>query len=152
MTKLLLILPLTIVMLSACDRGIYGTKEFRFPPGDTQKGEQVFVANNCLSCHLLEGYEEPARTTAREINPPIKLGGDIRRTVTYAELLTSIINPSHKLAKGYAPAKIQKNGESLMRNYNDVMTVTELADLVTFLETYYEFTPYEPGLYQGYYP
>lgn len=151
MTKLLLILPLTLALLSACERGVHGTREFRFPPGDTQKGEMVFNANHCLSCHLLEGYEE-AEPIAREINPPIKLGGDVRSTISYAELLTSIINPSHKLAKGYSPAKIQKDGESLMWNYNDVMSVTELIDLVTFLETYYEFTPYEPGLYQGYYP
>lgn len=39
-----------------------------------------------------------------------------------------------------------------MRNYNDVMTISELVDLVAFLETHYELNPYLRTEYRMYYP
>jgi hypothetical protein len=39
-----------------------------------------------------------------------------------------------------------------MRNYNDVMTVQELVDLVTFLQAEYELEPYPNMKYRHYYP
>ena len=57
----------------------------------------------------------------------IKLGGEVARIKTYGELVTSIINPSHKLAKGYPPEAVaSEEGQSKMKNYNDVMTVSQL--------------------------
>ena len=38
-----------------------------------------------------------------------------------------------------------------MTNYNDVMTVTQLADLVAFLQSHYELKDYEPTPYGPYY-
>ena len=34
-------------------------------------------------------------------------------------------------------------GEFLMRVYNDVMTIIQLIDVVTFLQSYYTLGPYE---------
>ena len=62
-------------------------------------------------------------------------------TTTYADLVTSIINPSHRLSAYYPRAKAEAGGESRMHNYNDVMTVQELVDIVSFLQTEYELTP-----------
>jgi L-cysteine S-thiosulfotransferase len=53
-------------------------------------------------------------------------------------LLTSVVNPSHRISRNLDQSQVRKNGESTMRNYNEVMTVSELIDVVTFLETKYE--------------
>lgn len=58
----------------------------------------------------------------------VKLGGKISGIKTYAELVTSVMNPSHKIAEGYPKSTFQVDGVSKMTNYNDVMTVSELAD------------------------
>lgn len=54
------------------------------------------------------------------------------RISTYGELVTSVINPSHKISKNYSDGPVESDGQSLMRNYNDVMTVAELTDIVAF--------------------
>jgi sulfur-oxidizing protein SoxX len=66
-------------------------------------------------------------------------------------LVTSIINPLHKIAKGYELDSITESGMSKMRNYNDIMTVTELVDLVTYLQPHYKVKPYEYTPYGRYY-
>lgn len=137
-------------LLAGCDSGAMSARGFSFPIGDIDKGEAVFLESNCLSCHVLKGVDDP--TIVKEIENPIKLGGGVNRAMTYAELLTSIINPSHKLAAGYERDKVLVEGKSMMRNYNDTMTVTELTNLVTFLETKYALKPYERSQYKLYYP
>ena len=79
----------------------------------------------------------------------IALGGVTRLVKTYGDLVTSIINPSHRYSIGYAAEEVKTDGESQMRLYNDEMTVTQLIDLVTFLQPHYEVdiyprTPYVP--------
>ncbi|MEH6909479.1 MAG: c-type cytochrome [Oceanicoccus sp.] len=138
------------VLLAGCDSGAMSARGFSFPIGDAEKGKTVFLESNCLSCHTIKGVEDPA--IAKQMENPIKLGGGVSRTMTYAELLTSVINPSHKVAEGYDRDKILAKGESVMRNYNDTMTVTDLTNLVTFLETKYDLKPYERSEYKIYYP
>jgi len=60
---------------------------------------------------------------------------------TDGRFVTSIINPSHKLAPGYPKERIVSGGISRMADYNDVMTVRQLVDLVAFLHSRYEFVP-----------
>ena len=60
------------------------------------------------------------------------------RVKTYGELVTSIINPSHKLAKGYPLDLVSNDGQSKMPVYNGFMTVQELIDIVIFLQPHYE--------------
>lgn len=140
----------TTFVLAGCDSGAMSARGFSFPIGDIDKGETVFLESNCLSCHVLKGVDDPS--IVKEMENPIKLGGGVNRTMTYAELLTSVINPSHKLAEGYERDQILTGGKSVMRNYNDTMTVTELTNLVTFLETKYALKPYERSEYKLYYP
>jgi len=75
----------------------------------------------------------------REMN--IALGGEVHRVSTYGELVTSVINPSHKLARGYGDDSTVGDGESKMKNYNDVLTVSELIDLVAYLQSKYSIRP-----------
>ncbi|WP_299020213.1 c-type cytochrome [uncultured Photobacterium sp.] len=122
--------------LTGCEQGPQG---FSLPPGDPTQGEQVFLNMQCLSCHTMEGYERPE---ASEDQLSVSIGGKVQSLKTYAELVTSVINPSHQIAKGYDVEKIQVSGESVMPIYNDVMTVDQLVDLITFLESKYELEPY----------
>ncbi|MCA9231605.1 MAG: hypothetical protein KDA57_13220 [Planctomycetales bacterium] len=80
----------------------------------------------------------------------VALGGKVSQIKTYGELVTSIINPSHRFAKGYTPGEVAVEGESKMTNYNDVMTVSQLIDLVAFLQAHYEIREYEPTHYPLY--
>ncbi len=52
--------------------------------------------------------------------------------------MTAIINPSHKLATGYAEEVVSDDGVSKMYVYNDHMTVQELIDIVMFLQPHYD--------------
>jgi hypothetical protein len=83
-------------------------------------------------------------------DPPfVELGGDVTKVKTYGDLVTSIINPSHKLAKGYPHDEVANNDESKMYNYNNFMTVQELIDIVMFLQPHYDVViPY--SAYPGY--
>ncbi|MBM7457154.1 mono/diheme cytochrome c family protein [Oceanisphaera litoralis] len=137
---LLFIVPLLALGLSGCDPSAKG---FSLPPGDIAQGEQVFKDMQCLSCHTMEGYERPEG----DWELSVALGGQVKSLKTYGELVTSVINPSHRLAKVTDMSTIQVDGKSVMPVYNNLMTVSELIDLVTFLESKYELEPYEPTVY-----
>ncbi|MGB5326414.1 MAG: hypothetical protein WBN40_13465 [Pseudomonadales bacterium] len=76
----------------------------------------------------------------------------MRNIKTYGELVTAIVNPSHKILQSFAPQHKGADGGSAMRNYNDVMTVTQLIDLVSFLQTQYQLKPFDRSRYRGYVP
>ncbi len=136
-------------ILIGCDFGPQSPKGFSLPEGNIDNGKQVFLSYQCLSCHQLSGLEAPAELN-KDPNIAVKLGGKSYKVKTYADLLTSVINPSHKIAKGYPIDTLQSEGISKMPSYNDIMTVTELVDLVTFLQSNYELIPYERSTYQFY--
>ena len=62
-------------------------------------------------------------------------------------------NPQqHRIAASLpADEYTTEEGESLMRNYNEVMTVQQLVDLVTYLKSEYELQPYPETRYYPYY-
>ena len=84
----------------------------------------------CDTCHSVSGRPELREGVDPEMN--VMLGGETTRIATYGELVTSIINPSHKLARGLPQEQVSDNGVSKMTNYNDALTVTQLIDLVAF--------------------
>lgn len=145
------LLPLLLI-LSAC--GLQDPKSasgFRLPDGDVKAGRTAFVQLRCHVCHQVEGIDvRPEGTGA--VSVPI--GGDTLRVKTYGDLVTSIINPSHRIAPGTDPASVAPGGRSLMENaqLNDVMTVRQLVDLVAFLQTTYRVLPPEPYPYGYVYP
>jgi len=93
----------------------------------------------CNQCHTIAGTELPAIPFSDPAY--IQLGGKIAMVKTYGDLVTSIINPSHRLAPGYAKEKVSDNGKSNMYTYNRHMTVQELIDLVAFLQSHYDVVP-----------
>ncbi len=132
-----------------CDLGPESPRGFSLPEGNSNEGKLVLLKYQCLACHNIEGLEPPIGL----VNNPkinVRLGGKLTKVKTYADLLTSVINPSHKLARGYKLDSIQQDGVSKMTNYNDVMTVSELVDLVTFLQSNYVLIPFRRENYQHY--
>lgn len=142
-------IAIVVVGLSGCDQGPRSGKGFTLPEGDAARGQETFVALQCHACHTVSGIELPE--IEADLEPRVRLGGEVDRISTYGELVTSIINPSHRLAKGYNPADVAIEGESKMVNYNDVMTVQQLIDLTTFLQSRYQLKPFEPSHYPMYY-
>ena len=135
--SVLAILLVGLVALYGCDREtMMSEKGFRLPDGDAQAGREAFLYMQCHQCHTIEGEQLPEIPGAEP--PYIVLGGKVTKVRTYGELVTSIINPSHKLARGYAEQVVAEDGESKMYIYNAHMTVQELTDIVMFLQPYYD--------------
>jgi hypothetical protein len=124
-------------------------KEFTLPPGDAERGQAAFVTFRCFDCHVVNGVDLPPGEEQGQVI--VKLGGEVDRLRDYGDLVTAIVNPSHRLAKGYTPSFVSDNGKSRMTVYNDVMTVSQLIDIVAFLQAHYELRPYEPTPYPDYY-
>lgn len=122
--------------MAACDAGPKSSMGFRLPDGDIEKGKTAFVELKCHLCHTVAGVELPPL----EVVPPVmvNLGGQVRNVKTYGDLVTSIINPSHRLAKGYKKELITADGKSRMTDYTEVMTVRQMINLVAFLQSQYE--------------
>ena len=133
---------LVVALAGACDGGRRSGRGLRLPDGDVERGRVAFVELGCPSCHEAEGV--PA---APDIQPPVivKLGGPVRRVETYGQLVTAIVNPSHRITSRYPREKVAIGDESRMENFNDRMTVAQLIDLVAFLQSKYELLP-EPVL------
>ena len=117
------------------------TAGFSLPPGDSSRGKEAFIKFQCSDCHTLTGMKDLRQGIKPLMTLP--LGGKTERVKTYEELVTSIINPSHVISPNFPGEKVSAAGRSKMPNYNSVMTVSELVDLVTFLQGQYELAPYE---------
>lgn len=141
MTKLMIttVLAASFIFCVACYKDPMSEKGVRLPDGDATAGRETFVYMQCNQCHTISGLELPPVALAAP--PYVELGGAVTRVKTYGELVTAIINPSHKLADGYPEDLVSENGESNMYVYNDYMTVQELIDLVMFLQPHYEVVP-----------
>ena len=138
---------LLAALLSGCERDYMSERGFALPEGDPVAGKETFLYMQCNECHTIKGMDLPRVPLA---DPPfVELGGDVTRVKTYGDLVTSIINPSHKLAEGYPLDEVSNAGESKMYNYNNFMTVQELIDVVMFLQPQYDVViPY--SAYPGY--
>lgn len=130
-----------VLMLSGCDEDrTMSERGFRLPEGDAMAGRETFLYMHCNQCHTISGEELP---TIPGFEPFVELGGSVTRVKTYGELVTAVINPSHKLADGYAEDLVSEDGKSKMYVYNGFMTVQELTDLVMFLQPHYDVVPPE---------
>ena len=135
----LMVIAALIAGMSGCARTPESAAGFRLPDGDAQAGRQDFIEMRCIQCHTVRGEVLP---TVPDADPPyVELGGDVTRVKTYGELVSAIINPSHKLASGYPEEMVSVDGVSNMYVYNDIMTVRQLTNLVVFLQPHYEVIP-----------
>ena len=137
------------IVALGCDMGPKSSRGFSLPDGNVERGRAAFVEFQCNACHKASGIDQLVSDDKPELT--VALGGKVSRIKSYGELVTSIINPSHRLAKGYPADAVQAEGQSKMKNYNDVMTVSQLIDLVAFLQSQYTLIEYEPTSYPYYY-
>jgi hypothetical protein len=124
-----------LICVSACDQDDRRQRATYLPEGDAAKGELYFVSLGCISCHSVIGAELPDPVEAGPVR--VLLGSRTGRRMSYGQLVTSIVNPSHRLSARYRKDEISQQGESLMTSYSDVLTVTQLTDLVAFLQAHY---------------
>jgi mono/diheme cytochrome c family protein len=141
-------LVLLTTLLAGC--GPKSPLGFSLPDGNSTRGRAAFVELHCTSCHEIEGQDLEYRNGPAHVT----LGGKTTRIKTEGELVTSIINPSHKLAPRYPEDQVAVNGQSIMSAayLNDVMTVQQLIDLVAFLQSTYQIAPPPVPAYWRVYP
>ena len=135
----LVLLFAVVAVLSGCDEDkTMSERGFRLPDGNAEAGREAFLYMHCNQCHMIKGEDLPP---VPGFEPYVELGGAVTRVKTYGELVTAIINPSHKLADGYAEEVVSVDGKSKMYVYNGFMTVQELTDIVMFLQPHYDVVP-----------
>ena len=129
------------ISLVACvpDSRTETQRGFRLPDGDAELGKQAFIGLACHRCHSVDGVELPEH----ELDAgglSLHLGGEIHYVKTYGDLLTSITNPEHLISEKYR-AILEANGNSDIRSampsFNQAMTVQQLIDIITFLDSRY---------------
>jgi len=133
---LMLILICGGVLLSSCNEQARG---FALPEGNIEQGKATYERLACNECHSISEVEWKGGSD----NLNIQLGGEVTSKKSYGDLVTSVINPSHKIAPRYKQnnaTETTESGHSKMKNYNEAMTVQELIDLVTFLQSEYNIS------------
>lgn len=128
-----------ILFLASCDLSPDSPHGFRLPDGDAEAGRIVFEEKQCSSCHIIEALPELREGVEPEMD--VRIGGMQTRIATQGELVSAVINPSHRIARGYRREPYVSAGETSMRTVNENLTVAELIDLVTFLQGEYEEFP-----------
>jgi L-cysteine S-thiosulfotransferase len=121
------------VLLLGCDN-LQSGRRLRLPKGSVENGKAAFIALNCTECHTVAGVELPKPTGKPD--EVVELGGSVPRLRTVGDLLTSIIHPTQSVSlrwKGAGKEPVQ----TPMPNVNDVMTVSQMVDLVRFLQPRY---------------
>lgn len=101
---------------------------FSLPEGDAKAGKTVFLNMKCYSCHTIEIPGEKL--------PPSRSKGAGPALTGYAALpkeylAESIIKPHTIVA---APGYALKEGRATMGEYNHLLSVQELIDIVAFLK------------------
>jgi len=140
---------LLILVLASCNIDPNSGRGFSLPEGSEDAGRTTFVELECNACHTVGDIERIAGREKLDID--IMLGGPVTAVKTYGDLVTSIINPSHKISRSYnKPGLVTGDDESNMIVYNEVMTVQQLVDLVTYLESNYQLAPVARTKYRGY--
>lgn len=147
--KILPLIGLSCVLLAGCSDGANSPRGFSLPQGDAANGKQVLLKYQCIDCHQIEGVEVDDDHRYL-LSQPVKLGGTSTKVKTYGELVTSIINPSHKLNPRLPVSLTSENGKSKMPTINNQLTVTELIDLTAYLQTKYKVEPYRMSEYRLY--
>jgi hypothetical protein len=126
-------LSLVVLIGTGCAPGQKSTRGFVFPEGDIARGKSTFVELGCTECHRVSGVTDLPLYEI-EANKVIVLGGEVRTTKTYGDLITAIIHPSEGVT---AIASGRTDADGGMPDVNDTMTVQQMLDLVTFLSPQY---------------
>ena len=124
-------------LVSACT--YYPTFGFPVEEGNIEDGQQAFIDLQCTRCHTVAGVDLPR--PAGSAPPMLELGGETSYLRAYSELVTSIINPDHRIADEYRERMERRAllplDSPMPAEYIDIMTVRQLIDIVAFLDSRY---------------
>ena len=128
------------IFLPACATHPDYASQFRFPInwGNIDEGKAAFIELECHQCHTVNGVQLPSFTGTSPVQ--LELGGELIYAKTYADLVTSIINPDHSISEKYLQSlpEDQRRVARTIMPFRDNMTVEQLIDIVTFLNSRYE--------------
>jgi mono/diheme cytochrome c family protein len=133
------------MLLAMFGAGCSAYSSFGFPveQGDIEAGEQVFIDYRCHRCHTVAGVALPE--IAGAASPRLELGGETSHVTAYSELVTSIINPNHKISDRYREQLTQRPTGPLETQmpmaHIETMTIRQLINLVAFLDSRYVLNP-----------
>ena len=130
--KALFALALAGLLAAGCGRNLQSARSLRLPQGNADNGKAAFVALKCVRCHTVAGVELPKPTESAD--KIVALGGEVERLRTIGDLLTSIVHPSAGISEKMPRPVGTTITKSPMPVVNDTMTVTQMIDLVTFLQ------------------
>lgn len=123
---------------------------FRLPAGDVERGKVAFLELDCIRCHSIAGETATGGLEmTRDIH--VALGGETTRVKTYGQLVTSIVYPDHIILPKYRVDYTDRDGNSEMPDVTEDMTVKQMIDLVTYLQTTYKVRE-PPSAYDMSYP
>ena len=146
----LTVVIIVLATLTACGVGKKSPLGFNLPEGDANAGKEAFVTLQCNACHSTPDVAQLEDALPGDIS--VSLGGNVTRVKTYANLVTSVINPSHRISKANPPQMVAVDDVSRMLNYNGLMTVEQLIDVVAYLQPHYKLRSYERMHYGNYHP
>ena len=141
---------IVLATLTACSGGKKSPLGFSLPEGDANAGKEAFVSLQCNACHSTPDIEQLEDALPGDIT--VSLGGNITYIKTYANLVTSVINPSHRISAANPPQMVAVDNVSRMPNYNSLMTVEQLIDVVAYLQPHYKLRLNERIPYGNYHP
>src|SRR5262249_33076895 len=100
---------------------------FTPPPGDAKKGRDVFIRLACYACHQVGDEKFPPASAP---GPDLT---DVGEHHPAGYLLESILNPNAVIVEG--PGYTGSDGKSIMPDYRGRLSVTDVIDLVAYLES-----------------
>ncbi|MEQ8514624.1 MAG: c-type cytochrome [Chromatocurvus sp.] len=139
-----------VALLTACSEDNPPVTGFVLPEGNVEQGKAAFVALGCPQCHTVADSD-----IGQPENPDFQvvLGGRLIQVENYGDLLTSIVNPSHRVAPQLRlnnDADSEEGPVSPMPDFTPTMTVAQLIDVVEFLHSKYTQLPRYSGRYYHY--
>lgn len=123
---------------------------FTLPDGDPAAGEQAFIKMQCFSCHKVTGKTftntdvqtgsiGPEFTPGYAKLPAGYLAESIinfDRFIPHANFRVSYMSPA-----AFKPSGVEYPTNSRMANYNEIMTIQEMIDIVAFLKNIGQVAP-----------
>ena len=104
--------------------------KFSVPPGDAQRGRELFRELECFKCHEIKTEKFPAPSDGKYSGPELTGMGRIHPREYIAE---SILFPNAVIVD--EPGTTGPDGLSLMPSYADSLSLAQWVDLVAYLKS-----------------
>ena len=104
--------------------------KFTLPPGDPKAGREVFGKLECNKCHEAKPDFSRGQRGAGEVGPDLT-GMGVHHPAEY--FAQAIVDPNAVIVAG--DGYVGPDGRSIMPDYRDSVTFTDLVDLVAYLKS-----------------